>query len=131
MPSPIEERFIIETENALGLKFPETFRRCMMIDNGGTVETPPDAWRLYPFWDKSDKKRLKRTCNDIIRETGEAGKWEMFPTNAIAIGENGCGDRLVFLRSPENPSELKPDVYWWDHETGRVHHIVEDFSHLR
>lgn len=131
MPFPVEERFIAEAEKRLGVVFPESFRRCMMMDNGGEVETPPDAWQLYPFWDKSDKKRLKRTCNDIVRETDEARKSETFPTDAVAIGANGCGDQLILLRSPERPSDLKADVYWWDHETGNVHHVVDDFAQLR
>jgi len=79
MPFPINEKYIIATEEKLRVKFPESFRAKMMEKNGGEVETPPDAWRLYPFLDTSDKKRLKRTCNDIVRETTNAKGWIGFP----------------------------------------------------
>lgn len=41
----------------------------MKRDNGGEVDTDDDTWVLYPFFDNSDRTRLKRTCNDIARET--------------------------------------------------------------
>ena len=130
MPFPIDEKYIIETEEKLSLTFPKSFREKMMASNGGEVETPPDAWELYPFWDKSNKKRLSRTCNDIIIETDSSRKWVGFPKTAIAIGANGGGDKLIFLQNENNPNELAPQIYWWDHETGSVHIVANDFSEL-
>jgi hypothetical protein len=101
----------------------------MMKDNGGEVEIPPDVWTLYPFMDTSNKKRLKRTCNDITRETASAKQWVSFPEDAIAIGSNGRGDQLVLMLS-EVSGVLQDAVFWWDHETGDVNKIAEDFREL-
>jgi hypothetical protein len=130
MPFPLEESHIAATETKLGVKFPSSYRQRMMRDNGGEVETGDDAWQLYPFLDNSDRKRLTRTCNDIVRETQNARGWDTFPADAIAIGANGSGDQLVLLKNSENESELSSIVYWWDHETGRTYEVAEDFSEL-
>jgi cell wall assembly regulator SMI1 len=130
MPFPVDEKYIAHTEAKLGVRFPHSFREKMKVSNGGELETPPDAWILYPFFDSSDKKRIKRTFNDIVRETDNAKKWRRFPTNAIAIGANGAGDQLILLKEESNNSLLRKDVYWWDHETGRVNKLSNDFSEL-
>ena len=129
MAFPIDEKYIVETEDKLKVCFPEPFRQKMMIENGGSVDTPPDAWVLYPFFDTSSKKRLKRTFNSIARETQM--EWDQFrlPKNAVAIGANGGGDLLVFLRA-EHGKSLGPAVHWWDHETGQFHFVCSDFSEL-
>jgi hypothetical protein len=28
-----------------------------------------DVWNLHPILDPSDRKHLKRSCNDVLRET--------------------------------------------------------------
>jgi hypothetical protein len=38
-----------------------------------------DVWNLHPIPDTSDRKHLKRSCNDVLRETefmrsGQAGR---------------------------------------------------------
>lgn len=129
MPFPVDEKYILQAEQKLGVKFPTAFREKMMQDNGGEVDTPPDAWQLYPFLDTSDKKRLKRTCNDITRETASARKWRSFPSDVVAIGTNGGGDQLV-LRPSSDPSVLRDAVFWWDHETGEINKVAEDFKEL-
>lgn len=129
MPFPVDEKYIIQSEKKLGVRFPKSFRLKMQSDNGGEVVTLPDAWRLYPFFDTSNKKRLKRTSNDVVRETQSARAWVSFPKEAVAIGSNGGGDQLVFLGT-DGDGALGPAVYWWDHETGAVHMVAEDFSEL-
>ncbi|MDP5101971.1 MAG: SMI1/KNR4 family protein, partial [Nonlabens sp.] len=86
MPFPVEEKYIIETENELGVKFPIGFRNRMMESNGGEVDLEDFNFELYPFFDKSDKKRISRTCNHIGLETRNAKLWNGFPQNAVAIG---------------------------------------------
>jgi hypothetical protein len=130
MPFPLDESHIIATETKLGVKFPPSFRQRMMRDNGGEVETGDDPWQLYPFLDNSDRKRLARTCNDIVRETQNARGLDTFPADAIAIGANGSGDQLVLFKNSENESALSSIVYWWDHETGRTYKVAKDFSEL-
>ena len=57
MPFPIEEKYIIETESELNVKFPTEFKIWMMKSNGGELIT--NEFELYPFFDKSDKKRIE------------------------------------------------------------------------
>jgi cell wall assembly regulator SMI1 len=128
--APTEEKYIIQTEQKLGVTFPASFRKNMMRENGGEVETEPDAWQLFPFLDTSDKTRLKRTCNDIIRETASAKEWDGFPKEAVAIGSNVGGDKLILLPS-DDPTQLQNGVFWWDHETRTVHKITDDFEKLK
>jgi hypothetical protein len=84
MPFPVDEKYIIQTEEKLGVRFSRSFRNRMMLKNGGEVVTESDGWELFPFLDSSDKIRLKRTCNDIIRETAAAKEWDGFPSEALA-----------------------------------------------
>ena len=101
MPFPVDSKFIEAAEQKLGLTFPSMFRGYMMKSNGGDIETDLDAWQLFPFLDSSDRKRLARTCNDIVRETILARDLPGFPSGAVAIGSNGGGD--VCLSLFQNP----------------------------
>jgi hypothetical protein len=130
MPFPTEERFIVETEKKLGVTLPPKYVKKMLKKNGGEVQTPSDAWVLYPILDTSDKKRLQRTCNDVVRETQSAREWSAFPAGAVAIGSNGCGDQLVLLRDKNSPVVLSDEMFWWDHETGTLHSVASDFGEL-
>ena len=117
MAFPVDIQFVERTEAKLGRKLPLGYVVKMCHANGGEVRTCTDSFRLYPIFDDSDKKHLKRTCNDVIRETASAQEWPDFPANALAIGDNGGGDKLVLLA--EGESERYSDaIYWWDHETG-------------
>lgn len=129
MPFPVAEKYILDTEEKLGVTFPAAFRAKMMADNGGAVETSSDVWDLHPFFDTSDKQRVKRTCNDIVRETASSKEWFGFPVNAVAIGANGCGDRLVLLPGV-NGSALRDEVFCWDHELGELEKVADDFTEL-
>ena len=125
MPFPVAEQFIAETEQKLGVLFPPAFRLRMSLNNGGEVSTSEDDWQLHPFFDTSDRKRLSRTSNDIVRETASARECHGFPPEAIAIAANGSGDYLVFLPIP-GWTTLQPQPFIWLHETGELH--PSDFS---
>ncbi len=129
MAFPVDIKFANEAERKLGVKFPASFVVRMVKHNGGEVSTAADSWQLHPFLDSSDRKHLKRTCNDIVLETKKAREWPDFPENAIVIGSNGGGDRLVLLPSSDAPAILGP-VYWWDHETGELIFVSDDFGDL-
>jgi hypothetical protein len=83
-----------------------------------------------PILDTTDRKRLARTCNDIIRETDTAREWPNFPLNALAIGDNGGVDRLVFLPDA-GASRFADAVYWWDHKTGELQLVADAFEQLK
>jgi hypothetical protein len=86
---------------------------------------------LFAFLDASDRKRVQRTGGSIDRETNTARKdWCGFPPHAVAIGANGGGDLLVLIPMPDHPDTLQHSVYWWDHETGEIRPVADDFNDL-
>jgi hypothetical protein len=112
MGFPTTEEFLRNAEQALGVPLPPALRDRLLRDNGGEVEAADDVWQLFPVQDTTDRKRLSRTANHIVRETAEARKWRGFPAAAIAIASNGSGDHLIV-----DPAR-GPTVLLWDHETG-------------
>ncbi|MCU0721750.1 MAG: SMI1/KNR4 family protein [Pirellula sp.] len=121
----------MQTEEKLGVRFPASFVTAMSRMNGGTVITRVDRFDLFPFLDAFDRRRIQRTCGSIDRETISARKdWYGFPSDAVAIGANGGGDLLVLVPRPEQPDILQHSVYWWDHETGEVELVADDFSDI-
>ncbi|QEG00731.1 SMI1 / KNR4 family protein [Stieleria maiorica] len=131
MPFPVDSKWITKTENKLGVRFPASFVAAMSEMNGGSVRTRIDDFNLFPFLDASDRKRIQRTCGSIDRETTTARKdWTGFPPDAVAIGANGGGDLLVLIPMPDESDSLQHSVYWWDHETGDVELVADDFGDL-
>jgi hypothetical protein len=130
MPFPLTLKYVNDAEAKLGVRFPASFVVKMANQNGGSVSTEIDSWELYPFLDSSDRQRWARTCNDIVRETQLARQSPRFPPDAVAIGANGGGDHLVFLPQTAAPGVLSHEVFWWDHETGEIHHAADDFAEL-
>lgn len=128
MAFPVDLKYIIETEEELGVSFPALFKEKMIAENGGEAITENDNWNLYPFFDKSGKKRISRTCNHIVLETKQAREWDNFPVNAIAIAGNGCGDYLILLSG--NNEKLGEYIYLWHHETGDYEQVAENINEL-
>ena len=67
MPFNLAEDKLAETEAILEAKLPKDYREAMKLDNGGEATTEEDDWELYPIKDTSDRKRMSRTCNHIIK----------------------------------------------------------------
>lgn len=131
MPFPVDAKWITQTEKKLGVRFPASFVAAMSKMNSGSVRTRIDQFELFPFLDASDRKHIQRTCGSIDRETNSARKdWAGFPPDAVAIGANGGGDLLVLIPMSEYPDTLQHSVYWWDHETGEVDRVADDFGDL-
>jgi hypothetical protein len=129
MPFPTTIQQVRKTEAKLGRTLPPTYVGRMLEENGGVVETADDNWWLHPLFDDSDRTRLKRTCNDVVRETRSAKGWVGFPDEAISIASNGAGDRLLFLPAPSG-DKFDPRVFAWDHETGDHEVVADDFAEL-
>lgn len=127
MPFTLDEIHLKRTEDKLGALLPDSYRRAMMVANGGEVGSNAEDWYLYPIMDSTDKKRLARTCNDVLAETARLAGWERFPRQALAIANNGAGDQLLLLRSDDR---FEAAVYCWCHETGELTKVAEDFSQL-
>lgn len=128
MPFDLPESFLSIAERQLEASLPTSYRRSMLRENGGEIETDQDDWQQYPIADTSDRKRLSRSANHIVKETENCRKWRLFPENAAAIAGNGDGDQLVLFK--QNGVFL-PDVYIWRHETGDLTKLVDDFSALK
>lgn len=130
MSFPVDGRWIAETEQKLGVRFPASFVNAMTKMNGGSVDVGTDSFILYSFLDGSDRKRIARTCSSICRETASMREWEHFQKELVVIGYNGGGDLLVFAPMPDDPTTLQHTVYWWDHETSNVEPVADDFADL-
>ncbi|UWQ30474.1 SMI1/KNR4 family protein [Leisingera sp. M523] len=128
MPWPVDERYLEECEKALGLALPTSYRSSLMSQNGGDVVCDGDIWKMHPIWDKSEKKRLQRTSNDVVRETKIMSGWFGWPSSAVCLAANGTGDALVFLTNEE---VCGPEVHRWFHETGQTKKVAIDFSKLK
>lgn len=127
MPFSLDENQLHVAEQKLGARLPDGYRRAMMAANGGEVIGNLEDWYLYPVMDNTDRKRLARTCNDVVAETARLAGWPRFPPLALAIANNGSGDALLFLRSGDR---FEAAVYRWSHETGELTRLAEDFTHL-
>ncbi len=90
MPFDLLEQYLIAAEQRLGCRFPQSCRDAMLASNGGELEVAGEGWCLYPIADGSDRKRLARTCNHVIRETKVCQEWSSFPKEAVAIGTTGA-----------------------------------------
>ena len=131
MPFPVDPAHIRAAEEKLSVRFPGKFVASMTEMNGGDVEVARDVWQLYPVLDRSDRKRIARTCNDVCHETAYLrDQWVGFPAGAVAIAGNGTGDQLVMLPDPNDPNTLGAAVFVWDHETGTLGKPV-DFGEVR
>ena len=130
MPFPLDNKYIIETEQELRVIFPDNFKSKMIKENGGELMTEDDDWQLFPFFDKSDKKRISRTCNHIGLETKQAREWGNFPTNGIAIASNGSGDILVLLPTKESDEKLSDEIFIWFHETGKIEKVADKIDEI-
>jgi hypothetical protein len=130
MAFPLDIQFVKRAEANLGRLLPLSYVVKMCRDNGGEVAVESETWWLHPIFDDSDRNRLKRTCNDIVRETALARARPDFPASALAIGHNGSGDLLVLLADP-GTTRFADAVYWWDHETGELNHVADSFEELR
>ena len=127
MPFPVEEKFILRAENLLNVKFPDSYRTKMSNDNGGAVEVGEDIFYLYPIYDDSDRKRIGRTINSVVKET-EYQRSNGLSKDVIAIGDNQGGDLLVFKINKSGHIDEK--IFWIDHEVQELELVVNSFSEL-
>ena len=125
MPFDLSEAELKRTELLLGARFPESYRRSMLLHNGGQRDIDGELWELMPIYDDRSEGRATTTEEDVLGWTDEFRMWRAWPKGAISIARNGVGDALLFLREHER---IHPEVYVWRHETGAVEKIASDFS---
>lgn len=124
----LEEKFVVQAEVELDAVLPQSYKTSMQKSNGGEIEVAGDVWEQYPIFDKSDRKRIARTCNHIIAETKSCEDFGNFPNNALAIAGNGCGDQLVLIKQSNSYTD---SIYIWSHETGGFDKVANDFKELK
>ncbi len=116
--------------------FPASYRVRMIRRNGGVIQTPTDRWHLFPVRDESTPENLKRTLCDVINQTKLAYERRGFPSRGLAIGENGKGQWLVFIRRTDRicgenyPNPYADELYRWDDASGELERIADDFDEL-
>ncbi|MDO4259580.1 MAG: SMI1/KNR4 family protein [Actinomycetaceae bacterium] len=128
---PTDDRFIDRAQEQLGVAFPPKYRAFLLGQNGGEIEpeTLPDVvFEIYPVFDDSDRRRAARTGVDIVRTQGECRSWDGFPSEAVAIGDDGSGNFLLLL--PDEGGVLGETIYLWDHETGECEELAPDLPSL-
>jgi hypothetical protein len=108
VPFPVDVRFVRQAEAKLGRPLPLGYVARLCRQYGGEARVGRDVFSLYPVLDTTDRKRLIRTCNDIARETASARRWPTFPPGALAIADNGGGDKLVLLPDPRASGSPMP-----------------------
>lgn len=125
----MDTKWIEKSEERIGLKLPALYVERMRRSNGGEVSAVGDRWSLYPIRDESDRKRLSRTCNDIVHETEFARGFPGFPDGGLSIAGNGTGDQLILLPYSDQ-IRLGEAVFLWDHETGKISPIADSLEGL-
>lgn len=126
MSFPIELARIREVEQTLGRQLPDGYVAHMQRANGGN--TPDDRWILHPFFDATDRARIKRTAQHVLSETEQAGRLKAFPQGALVIGEDMEGTLLILLPSSSASDRFEAAVYAWHPFHGEVTKVVEDFT---
>ena len=111
MGFPVDEPYIVAAEQALGRDLPPALTSRLRRNNGGEIRTEDMDWTLYPVYDSTDRTRISRTANHIVRESARWLAWHGFPEGAVAIAEDGCGNALIVLAGSD-------EIRVWNHETG-------------
>lgn len=122
MAFPVGEEAIERAEKQLGRPLPQALRARLMRENGGEAFSEGDDWQLHPVLDDRDRKRISRTANHLVRETELARReWPRFPSDAVAVAENGSGDIVILLPGSD-------DFIRWLHEDGTTAPIDLDLG---
>jgi hypothetical protein len=102
MAFPVSEERIAAAEAELGVRLPDDLRARLRADNHGyvAVEDWPEVWNLFPVWDDSDRSRIRRTAEHIVRANradrleGARSRGEL-PADALAFAADDGGNLLV------------------------------------
>ena len=101
----------------------------MESQNGGCVRALDDEWYLHPFLDTSDRKRMVRTSNDIVRETMKFREIEWFPKAGVVLASLNA-NCLLLLPEDEDPGQLGGEVFVWYLDGDRVETVFDSIAEL-
>src|SRR5262249_492444 len=130
MPFPVDPKYVAQAQSQLGVTFPSGYAARLVRNNGGELVVAEDTWYLHPVFDTTDRTPIKRTSNHVVRETMLARGWAGFQKGGIGIAANGAADCLVLMPSSLDDMRLQDAVYYWDHETGDLTTVADDFKEL-
>jgi len=128
MAFDLAEIFLIQAEQELNiLQFPASYRNSMMRNNGGFFEYGTEdsdafvSFNLYPIADNSDRKRLSRTCNSVVKETKSTRENFDFIENFIQIGDDeGAGAYYFKINDDRSVDDLIWYCMWEEDELAQV-----------
>ena len=123
MPLPVAELYVVAAETRLGVTFPLAYRRRLLRDNGGVVELDDAAWDLHPILDTSSPNRIGPTWDDVCRQTELARALGGFPRLAVAIADDGSGDRLVLVWQDGDV-----ELAIWRHGNGALERLADGLA---
>jgi hypothetical protein len=107
---------VIESVEArLGRKLPSAFRDFLLRSNGGEIELLDLRWEVTPI-------------EEIITITDQVRKWPSFPPGGVSVGDDGCGNHLVFIPGARDSQSFAPMLYIWRHEGGELEVVGTDFN---
>lgn len=106
---------IASVEARLARKFPSAFRDFLLRSNGGEIVLLELPWEVTPI-------------EQIVPITDEARKWPSFPPGGVSVGDDGCGNHLVFLARAQDIDSFAPTLYVWWHEGGELEMVGTDFN---
>lgn len=122
------EEAIIKAETELNFKFPDSFRKWLIQNNGLGFEN----LSIFPVFDERDPKK---TFDSIVRNYNE--NWlawlenfedeEMSFKHLLPFAEFGTGDYYCFDYSKTSLIKEIPVVHW-SHETGETEVRGETFN---
>ena len=90
MPFPVDVASVRKAEAQLRRQLPAAYVAAMLVENGGEIRFAGEAWFLHPILDDTDRTRLKRTCNDVVRETTRRVTGRI-SRDGVSIAHDGAG----------------------------------------
>lgn len=115
----VAEAAIRETEQKLGIHFPDQYVQLFRLSNGPEI----GEWILFPI---KDPDNVKKTWDDVVRQNEEVLNRE-FPDNLLAIAEDGTGDYLCLKVEDEQTAD---SIYLWLHETDEIEELAPTLKDL-
>lgn len=109
----VAEAAIRETEQKLGVRFPDQYVQLFRLANGPEI----GEWILFPI---KDPDNMQKNWDDVVRQNEEAWDRE-FPDNLLAIAEDGTGDYLCLKVEGEQAAD---SIYLWLHETDETEELA-------
>lgn len=127
---PIDISYIRKTEEQLGIKFPEDYVQCVLINNGGIPDPQifdvegrrgPDVFQRLLNHDPKSKSYIVEFCPEYIEHLPDG----VYPFAIDPFGNFICFD---YRSHKENPS-----IVFWDHEkpdNENIYPVCRSFTEL-